>query len=244
MDFLGIDIGGSGIKGAPVNSKSGQLLAERKRIPTPDPATPEEITETFAQIVKNFNWSGPIGCGFPAVVRNGIVGTASNIDKKWIGVNVRRLFTQAAGSETVVVNDADAAGVAEIAFGAGKGHKGVVVIITVGTGLGTAVFSNGHLFPNTELGHIMMDGKIAEHYTSDAVRKEENLSWKKWSKRFNAYLAEIERLLWPDLIIIGGGVSKKQEKFFHYLETKTKILPAKLLNEAGIIGAAMAKKYF
>ena len=244
MDILGIDIGGSGIKGAPVNSKSGELIAERKRIPTPDPATPEEITETFAQIVKDFNWSGPIGCGFPAVVRNGIVGTASNIDKKWIGVNVRQLFTQAAGSETVVVNDADAAGVAEIAFGAGRGHKGVVVIITVGTGLGTAVFSNGHLFPNTELGHIIMDGKIAEHYTSDAVRKKEDLSWKKWSTRFNAYLAEIERLIWPDLIIIGGGVSKKQEKFFHYLETKTKILPAKLLNEAGIIGAAMAQKYF
>ncbi len=244
MNILGIDIGGSGIKGAPVNSKSGQLIAERKRIPTPDPATPEEITETFAQIVKDFNWSGPIGCGFPAVVRNGIVGTASNIDKKWIGVNVRQLFTQAAGSETVVVNDADAAGVAEIAFGAGKGHKGVVVIITVGTGLGTAVFSNGHLFPNTELGHIIMDGKIAEHYASDAVRKKEDLSWKKWSTRFNAYLAEIERLIWPDLIIIGGGVSKKQEKFFHYLETKTKILPAKLLNEAGIIGAAMAQKYF
>jgi len=244
MEILGIDIGGSGIKGAPVNSRSGKMTAERKRIPTPNPATPEEITDTFAKIVKYFNWSGSIGCGFPAVVRNGIVGTASNIDKRWIGQNVCQLFTEAAGAETVVVNDADAAGVAEMALGAGRGNKGVVVIITVGTGLGTAVFSNGHLFPNTELGHILIDGIIAENFTSDAVRKKEDLSWKKWTKRFNVYLAEIERLLWPDLIIIGGGVSKKQEKFFKYLEKKTKVVPAKLLNEAGIIGAAMARKFF
>lgn len=244
MEILGIDIGGSGIKGAPVNNRSGMLTAERKRIPTPSPATPEEITDTFARIVKYFNWSGSIGCGFPAVVRNGIVGTASNIDKRWIGQNVSQLFTEAAGNETVVINDADAAGVAEIAFGAGRGVKGVVVIITVGTGIGTAVFSNGHIFPNTELGQIIIDGKIAEHFASDAVRKKEDLSWKKWTKRFNTFLAEIERLLWPDLIIIGGGVSKKQGKFFQYLDTKAKILPAKLLNEAGIIGAATAKTFF
>ncbi len=243
MEILGIDIGGSGIKGAPVDIKTGELVSNRKRIPTPDPSSPENVAKTLIDIVQHFNWTGPVGCGFPAVVHDGEIYTASNIDKNWIGTNAAQLFTKTTGCEFVVINDADAAGVAEMEFGAGKDHQGVVFIITVGTGIGTALFSKGRLVPNTELGHIIMYGMIAERYSSDAVRKNEGLSWKKWSKRFNEYLAEIERLFWPDLIIIGGGVSKKHSKFFHYLETKTQIVAAHLQNEAGIIGAAMATKY-
>jgi polyphosphate glucokinase len=171
------------------------------------------------------------------------VFTASNIDKKWIGIDVVKLFSKTTGCDTTVINDADAAGVAEMEFGAGRNHKGVVFIITVGTGIGTALFSKGRLVPNTELGHLIMHGMIAERYASDAVRKKEDLSWKKWSKRFNEYLNEIERLFWPDLIIIGGGASKKYSKFFHFLDTKTDLVAAHLRNEAGMIGAAMAKKY-
>jgi polyphosphate glucokinase len=242
MNILGVDIGGSGIKGAPVDCKTGELLTERYRIPTPRPATPKAVTKTLVKIVEHFKWTGPIGCGFPAAINQGRIGTASNIDNDWIGAEVFDLFASATGCQTVVVNDADAAGLAEIAFGAGKNIKGVVFVITVGTGIGTAAFSQGCLFPNMELGHLILNGKIAEHFVSDAVRKQENLSWKKWSKRFGEYLKEIERLFWPDLIIIGGGVSKKHDKFFHYFKTRAKIVPAQLLNNAGIIGAALSVK--
>ncbi len=242
MKVLGIDIGGSGIKGAPVDLNSGKLSAGRFRIPTPNPSTPKAIAETINKMVKHFDWTGKVGCGFPAVITNGMVRTASNIDKKWIGINVSQLFVETTGCETVVLNDADAAGIAEMEFGAGENISGSTIIITVGTGIGTAMFSGKELIPNTELGHLIMKGKIAEHYTSDAVRKREKLSWKKWASRFNEFLFEIERLLWPELIIIGGGVSKKAEKYFKYLDTKAKIFPAKLLNEAGIIGAAFATK--
>jgi polyphosphate glucokinase len=240
MNILGVDIGGSGIKGAPVDIISGELLAERYRIPTPRPATPKAVTKTLVKIAEHFKWTGPIGCGFPAAINQGKIGTASNIDEDWIGIEVFDLFTKETGCQTVVVNDADAAGLAEMAFGAGKDIEDVVFVITVGTGIGTAAFSQGCLFPNMELGHLILNGKIAEHFVSDAVRKKENLSWKKWSKRFGEYLEEIERLFWPDLIIIGGGVSKKHDKYFHYFETKAKIVPAQLLNNAGIIGAALA----
>lgn len=243
MEILGIDIGGSGIKGAPVNAEAGKLVAERKRIPTPEPSSPENVAKTLKKIVSHFNWNGPIGCGFPAVVRCGKIQTASNIDKKWIGTNAKQLFSKSTGCEVSILNDADAAGVAEMEFGAGKDHQGVVFIITVGTGIGSALFSKGRLVPNTELGHLMMNGMIAERYCSDAIRKKEDLSWKKWSKRFNEYLAEIERLFRPDLIIIGGGASKKHSKFFHFLDTKTNVVAAKLRNEAGMIGAAMATKF-
>ena len=244
MEVLGVDIGGSGIKGAPVNLKTGALTAQRHRISTPIPATPEAVTATLLKLVKFFNWTGPIGCGFPAVVRGGIIRTAANIDKKWIGKDVFKLFKDATGCETVVLNDADAAGLAEMSFGAGKDHPGVAIIMTVGTGIGTAILSDGHLVPNTEFGHLIMKGMIAEHYASDGVRKQEGLSWKKWSKRFNEYLYQMEELFWPDLIIIGGGISKKEDKFFHYLETRAEIVPAQLLNNAGIIGAALATKHF
>jgi len=243
MEILGLDIGGSGIKGAPVDIVTGKLVSERIRIPTPEPSPPEQIAKILLDIVKHFRWTGPVGCGFPGVVNKGEIFTASNIDKKWLGTNATGLFSKTTGCEFVVINDADAAGIAEMEFGAGRDYSGVVFVITVGTGIGTALFSKRCLVPNTELGHLNMHGMIAERYSSDVARKKEDLSWKKWSRRFNEYLAEIERLFWPDLIIIGGGVSKKQPKFFQYLETKTKIVAAHLRNEAGMIGAAMATKY-
>ena len=243
MEILGIDIGGSGIKGAPVNIEEGKLVEERKRIPTPQPSSPDNVAKTLTEIVSHFNWTGPVGCGFPAVVHAGKIFTASNIDKKWIGTDAVKLFSDSTGCDISVINDADAAGVAEMEFGVGRNQQGVVFIITVGTGIGTALFSKGRLVPNTELGHLIMHDMIAERYASDSVRKINDLSWKKWSKRFNEYLNEIERLFWPDLIIIGGGASKKHSKFFQYLTTKTKVVPAQLRNEAGMIGAAMAKKY-
>ncbi|KAA3610177.1 MAG: ROK family protein [Calditrichaeota bacterium] len=242
MQILGVDIGGSGIKGAIVDTKSGQLLAERHRIPTPKPATPEAVSKTLKKLVKHFDWKGKIGCGFPAVIRDDIVRTASNIDKKWIGTNAAKLFRQTTGCKVTVLNDADAAGLAEKTFGAGKNCKGVVLIITVGTGLGSALFINGKLVPNTEFGHVYLKGKIAEHYTSDAVRKKEDLSWNEWAKRFNIYLKHMEGLVWPDRIIIGGGASKKRHKFFDELNVNAEVVEATLLNNAGIIGAALAAK--
>jgi polyphosphate glucokinase len=240
MEILGVDIGGSGVKGAPVNIKTGELLAERHRIPTPDAATPKAVAKTVTQLVQHFDWTGAVGYGFPAVIQDSIIRTASNIDKSWIGTNVIELFMQSTKRMTKVINDADAAGLAEMKFGAGKDQNGVVLLITIGTGLGTAMFCGGKLFPNTEFGHILLNGKIAEQYASDAVRKNKELSWKKWAKRFNEYLNRLEELLWPDLIIIGGGASKKFNIFSEYLNINAKIVPAQLLNDAGIIGAALA----
>lgn len=239
---LGIDIGGSGIKGAPVKTKTGELLKDRHRIPTPDPSTPNEVAMVIKELVKHFNWEGPIGVGFPAVIQNGVAKTAANVDKNWIGTNVDKLFTETTGLPTHVVNDADAAGLAEMKFGAGKGIKGTVLLATIGTGIGTVIFTQGKLLKNTELGHIIMHGKDAEHYTSDAVRKQENLEWDEWGKRFNEYLLYLESLFWPELIIIGGGASKKQEKYFSQITTQAKVVPAELLNEAGLIGAAIYAK--
>lgn len=240
MEILGIDIGGSGIKGAPVDCKTGILIQERFRIPTPQPSTPEAVTAKIKAIAKHFNWIGTIGCGFPAIVQNGMVKSAANISKKWIGANAEALFHQATGCKTVVRNDADAAALAEMAFGAGKNQTGLTLLITLGTGIGTALFYEGRLIPNTEFGHLFLMGKIAEHYTAASVRKNENLSWPEWSKRFDKYLKHLERLLSPELFIIGGGISKKFAKIRPHLSIETKIVPAELLNNAGIIGAAMA----
>jgi polyphosphate glucokinase len=240
MEVLGIDIGGSGIKGAPVNIETGEMLAPRQRIPTPQPAKPESMAEVVAQVARQFAWSGPIGCGFPAVIRNGVAHTAANVSKKWIGTNAASLFATATGCPVCVVNDADAAGLAEMTFGAGRGRMGMVLIVTIGTGIGTALFTNGHLVPNTELGHIEVQGQEAEAFASDAARKREGLSWKKWAKRFNLYLNTLEKLLWPDLIILGGGISKEYETFRPELQVQAEIVPALMLNEAGIIGAALA----
>lgn len=242
MQILGVDIGGSGIKGAIVDTQTGELLTERHRIATPQPATPEAVADTLKTLVEHFAWQGPIGCGFPATVVHGIAKTASNIDKSWININAAELFSTKTNCPCFVVNDADAAGMAEFSFGAGKDKKGVVILITIGTGLGTAVFTNGQLLPNTELGHIMLEGMVAEHYTADSTRKNEDLSWSKWGKRFNQYLQRLEFLLSPDCFILGGGASKKMDKFIEQLETSADVIPAQSLNQAGIIGAALYAK--
>lgn len=244
MEVLGIDIGGTGIKGAPVETETGKLLVDRHRIPTPEPSKPGPVADVVAEIVRYFDWKGPIGCGFPAVVRGGVALTAANIHKKWIGTNAARLFANATGCPVYVLNDADAAGMAEMTFGAGRGRKGTVLIVTIGTGLGTCVFTNGHLLPNAELGHIEIDGQDAEQHASDAARKREKLSWKKWAKRFDNYLRHLEKLIWPELIILGGGVSKKHDRFLPHLVLQAEVVPAELRNEAGIIGAALAAQTF
>ena len=240
MHVLGIDIGGSGIKGAPVDTLTGALLAPRLRIPTPDPSKPQKIAQVILELAQKFDWKGPVGCGFPAAMRQGTALTAANIHKKWLGADAETLFSKTTGLPVRVVNDADAAGLAEMTFGAGRGQNGVVVIVTIGTGLGTAVFTGGKLLPNTELGHIEMNGKDAEQQASDAARKRDKLSWKRWGARFNQYLGRLEYLLWPDLFILGGGVSKEFEKFIPYLTVGCPVVPAQMLNEAGIVGAALA----
>jgi len=240
MKILGIDIGGSGVKGAPVDTEQGVLLETRFRIPTPEGAKPDDVANVVKQIAHHFKWKGPIGCGFPAVIQHGIARTAANVHKSWINTNAVELFSNATGCPVQVVNDADAAGLAEMRFGAGKGCDGLVFIVTVGTGLGTALFTNGVLVPNTELGHIELDCLDAESQASDAARKREDLSWKKWAERFDHYLDAIEALFWPDLFIIGGGASKRINKFIEHISVKAKVVPAQLRNEAGIIGAALA----
>lgn len=240
MNILGIDIGGSAIKAAPVNSLNGALAAERVRIATPQPATPDAIADAVFKATNHFNWSGPIGCGLPSVVRNGIACTAANIDPAWIGLDVVELLSARTRLDVTVLNDADAAGLAEMHFGAGKNASGTTLVVTAGTGLGTALFRDNILVPNTELGHLYLHGRIAEHIASAAVRTELNLSFPEWSKRFDDYLHRLEELFWPDLFIIGGEISKDHDQFFPYLTIKTRILPAALRNDAGIIGAAVA----
>jgi polyphosphate glucokinase len=240
MHVLGIDFGGTGIKGAPVDAETGVLLAPRYRIPTPDPSRPRAVANVVAAIAQHFDWKGPIGCGMPSVVQNGIVRTAANIHRRWIGVDAQALFSAATGCPVHVLNDADAAGLAEMTFGVGKGCLGVVLIVTIGTGLGTALFANGQLMPNTEFGHIEIEGEDGEWRASDAARKREKLSWKKWALRFNRYLLALENLIWPDLIILSGGAVKKHEKFVPLLKVQAQVLPAQLLNDAGIVGAALS----
>ena len=240
MKALGIDIGGTGIKGAPVDTRTGALLAERFRLPTPQPATPEAMTQTVAQIVSHFDWQGPVGAGFPAIIQQGVARSAANIDPSWIGRDVRDMFQQACGCPVTALNDADAAGTAEVHFGAGRGLAGVVLVLTLGTGIGSALFTNGHLVPNTEFGHIEIGGKVAETRTADSAREREELSWKKWARRLDRYLDRLEFYLSPELIIVGGGVSRKHDKFLPLLTIDTEIVPAKLRNEAGIVGAAAA----
>jgi len=242
MNVLGIDVGGSGIKGAPVDIETGLLLADRIRIKTPNNAEPAPVAAVVAEIVKSFAWKGPIGIGFPAPIKEGVTLMAANVSDDWVGVNANDLLTKATGCDCTMINDADAAGFAEMKFGAGKGHQGTVIMITLGTGIGTALFHRGKLLPNTEFGHLIIDGKDAEHRASDAARKNEDLSWKKYARRLNTFLAEMEKLFWPDLFIIGGGVSKKSEKYVPLLEIETPVVPAQFLNEAGIVGAALAAK--
>ena len=242
MQVLGIDVGGSGIKGAPVDTKTGKLLAERVRIKTPKGADPQPVADVVAEIAKSFDWKNPIGIGFPAPIKGGVTLMAANVSEKWVGTNADELFTKTTGCDCTMINDADAAGLAEMKFGAGKGQPGTVIMITLGTGIGTAIFYRGNLLPNTEFGHLEMNGKDAEHRASDAVRQRAELSWKKYAKRLNKYLAAMENLFWPDLFIIGGGISKESEKYIPLLKIKTPVIPAQFLNEAGIVGAALAAR--
>jgi polyphosphate glucokinase len=240
MKILGIDIGGTGIKGAPVDTVKGTMLAERHRIPTPNPSKPEAVADVVAELAHSFKWKGPIGCTFPAIVKAGVVYSAANVDKAWIGTNGQVLLEQKTNCPVVLINDGDAAGIAEMQFGAGKGHNGVVILLTFGTGIGSSIFVEGKLLPNTELGHLEIRGKDAEHRASDLVRQEKDLSWAKWAERVDEYLQRVEFLFSPDLFIIGGGVSKKHERFLPLLNTRAPVIPAQMLNDAGIVGAALA----
>ena len=237
---LGVDIGGSGIKAAPVDVDSGELVAERHRIPTPQPSTPEAVAEVIGQLVAHFEWEGPIGCAFPAAIKAGVAYTAANVDPVWIGTDAGALFEHATGGPVTLLNDADAAGLAEVRLGAGRNVAGVVMMITLGTGIGTALFVDGRLLPNTELGHLVIRGKDAEERASARARKARGWKWEEWALRVDEYLQYVEALFFPDLFVIGGGVSKKHEQFFHYLNTEASVVPAQMLNEAGIVGAALA----
>ena len=240
MQILGIDVGGTGIKSAIVETSTGELVSERHRIDTPRPATPKAVGEALKEVLAHHRWKGPVGMGFPAAIQHGIARTASNIDKSFIGLPIAEYFTKQAGSTFYLANDADVAGMAEMRFGAGKDNDGVVLIITIGTGLGTALFSEGHLLPNTELGHVYLEnGHEAERYASEAVRVTKDLKWKDWGERLNLYLCTMENLLWPDLIVLGGGVSEKLHKFSPMITTKAPVVAASFLNQAGIVGAAL-----
>jgi len=240
---LGIDIGGTGVKAAPVDVSGGQLTAERTKLATPHPSTPDAVAGVVKQLVNQFKWEGPAGITFPGVVTNGTIRTAPNMDPAWIGVNATEFLGSASGLEVTVINDADAAGIAEVKFGAGKDHPGTVLLLTLGTGIGSALFRNGVLIPNTEFGHIEIHGEDAEKRASEHAREEEELSWGKWAHRLDAYLDKMEALLSPDLIIVGGGISKKSEKFLPKLTLRATIVPASMLNDAGIVGAAMAHEH-
>jgi len=240
MEILGIDIGGSGVKGAPVDLDRGELTGERLREATPQPAHPERVLATVTKVVEHFAWDGPVGCGFPGVVRHGHVHTAANLDPSWIGTDLRAELSAALGTPVTVLNDADAAGLAELRYGAGRGRRGVVLMLTIGTGIGSALFIDGRLVPNTELGHLEIRGKTAEVRASDRTREQKDLSWKRWAERLDELLARVQLHLWPDLVILGGGVSKKHEKFLPLLQSPLEIVPAELRNDAGIVGAALA----
>jgi polyphosphate glucokinase len=240
MAVLGIDFGGSGIKGALVDENTGEMMGERFRLPTPELARPDDVADVIRQIAEHFDYHGPIGVGLPAVILHGVVFTAANIDQSWIGVNSEELFGKATGCPCFVVNDADAAGVAEMSYGVGQENSnGVVLFLTIGTGIGSAVFIDGRLLPNTELGHIEIRGKDAEKRASDAVRKKKEYTFEEWAVKLQEVLGRLEALLWPDIIVLGGGVSKEWEKFLPLIHLRAKIFPAKLLNQAGIVGAAI-----
>ena len=239
---FGVDIGGSGIKGCPVDLDAGGFGAERIRTPTPSPSTPAAVADVVAQIVEQFGdaaSTGPVGVTFPAVIQHGVARTAANVDKSWIGTDVDALLRERLGRPVRVVNDADAAGYAEAKFGAAKGVSGTVFMATLGTGIGTALIVDGVLVPNTELGHLEVDGKDAETRAADSARTRDDLSWPQWAKRLTRYFQAIERLIWPDLIVVGGGVSKKADKFLPLLDIRTPIVPAQLRNDGGIVGAAL-----
>ena len=240
--MLGIDIGGTGIKGALVNTSTGSLIGDRQRIATPESAMPDQVAAVVSKLVRHFKWQGTLGIALPARVKGGFALTAANIDPSWIGTDAARLFKRSTGYDTVVLNDADAAGLAEMTFGAGRGTSGVALVLTFGTGIGSALFVDGRLVPNTELGHLELQGGIAEAYAAGSARKRDQLSWEAWAGRAQQYLDHVEFVFAPDLIVIGGGISrpKRARKYFHLLSTQARLVPARLQNEAGIVGAACA----
>jgi polyphosphate glucokinase len=241
MHALGIDIGGSGIKAAPVDVTTGKLLAERLKVDTPRPALPDQVSDQVKELTTAFNWSGPVGITFPGVVIDGVTRTAANLDPAWIGLNTAEFLAKAVGNPVRVMNDADAAGVAEMTFGAGVGEQGTVLMLTFGTGIGSALFVKGILVPNTEFGHIEIRGRDAEERASERAKELHNLSWGKWAEHVDEYLQHIEAVLWPSLFMLGGGVSRQSEKWVPRLTgIRARIVPAALLNDAGIVGAAMA----
>ena len=238
---FGVDFGGSGIKGAPVDTATGEFAAERRRIETPKPATPEAVADVVAQLVDRPDVASdaPIGVTVPGIVRRGVVRSAANIDPSWIGVDADELFTQRLGRPVTVVNDADAAGYAEAVLGAAQGKEGLVVVTTLGTGIGSALIHDGVLVPNSELGHLEIDGHDAETRAANGVREREGLSWEEWARRLTRYYGVVEKLLSPDLFVVGGGVSKHAAKFLPLIEVETPLIPATLRNTAGIVGAAL-----
>jgi polyphosphate glucokinase len=240
---FGVDVGGSGIKGCTVDLEAGKLHGERIRIPTPDPSKPDAVADVVKDIVDQFGWRGPVGVTLPAVIKRGVAYTAANIDKSWLGTNASELFGERLGlapADVVVINDADAAGIAEISYGWPDDREGVVVLLTFGTGIGSAVFVDGKLVPNTEFGHLEVDGHDAETRAAASVKDDKGLSWSDWAQRVSRYIRGLEDLIWPDLIIAGGGVSKKADKWLPLLEVRTRVVPAELRNDAGIVGAAVA----
>lgn len=242
MHVLGVDIGGSGIKGALVDTQTGELVSRRVRLKTPQPATPEAVIKATARLVKKFGCKGPVGVGFPAIVLDGQVLSAANVDKRWIGYPGQQALTDVIGCPVVLRNDADVAGLAEVRFGAGRDRSGLVMVLTLGTGIGSALFIDGQLVPNTELGHVYLPdhSEDAEEYASDRARSDQELKWSVWAGRLNEYLHHLEGLFSPNLFILGGGTSKRFKKFSKYLTTRTRVVPAELRNEAGIVGAALS----
>ena len=239
MEILGVDIGGSGVKAAPVDVEHGELRGDRHRIPTPQPATPAVVAGVVVDMAEHFDTSGPIGCGFPGVIHEGVVHFAPNLDSAWIGVDALAVFEDATGRPVALINDADAAGLAEMRWGAGHGHDGLVVMLTFGSGIGSAAFFRGVLIPNTELGHVVLNGMEAEHYAASDVRKRQDLTLEEWAGRVDEYLRHLEHVLSPQLFIFGGGISKRFEEFSSHLHTRTPIEPARLRNNAGLVGAAL-----
>ncbi len=240
MKALGIDIGGTGIKAAEVDTRTGNLVTERMRFRTPRPSTPKRVVKVVQEAVRHFGYEGPVGCGFPGVVRGGVIRSAANVSKKWIGVRGEEMLLKATGLPFTLGNDADFAGLAEMRFGAGRGRKGLVIMLTFGTGIGTAFFMDGKLIPNVELGHMEIRGREAEKWASERTRIEEGLSFRRWARRVNLYLGRMHAYFWPELFILGGGASKKFEVFRRHLEVPCDLVPAELRNRAGVIGAALA----
>ncbi len=234
-----MDVGGSGIKGAPIDLETGELVAERHKVATPQPATPGAVAEAVAEVVSHFGWEGPVGATFPGVITGGVARTAANLDPSWVGTDVAAAFAEATGEPVVVVNDADAAGLAEVRWGAARDHGGLVLVITFGTGIGTALVHQGRVVPNIELGHIELDGVDAETRASAAAREREDLGWAEWAERVQRYLRAVESYLWPDLIVVGGGVSRRAKRWLPLIEIRTPLVAAALQNQAGIAGAAL-----